>query len=41
MTQFGYAGFTHIAPVQVGAERQHDLIAWVGIELLPAPRELR
>jgi hypothetical protein len=40
MTQFGYAGFTHIALVQVGAERRHDFTARAGNELRPALREL-
>lgn len=34
------AGFTHVALVQVGAERQREFIAWAGNELLPALREL-
>jgi G6PDH family F420-dependent oxidoreductase len=32
------AGFTHVALVQVGAESQHDFIAWAASELLPALR---
>jgi G6PDH family F420-dependent oxidoreductase len=38
--QYLGAGFTHLALVQVGAERQRDFIAWAGSELLPALREL-
>lgn len=38
--QYVDAGFTHVALVQVGAERQHDFIAWAENELLPALREL-
>jgi hypothetical protein len=34
------AGFTHVALVQVGADRQDDFIAWAGQELLPALRKL-
>jgi G6PDH family F420-dependent oxidoreductase len=34
------AGFTHVALVEVGAERQRDFIDWSARELLPAPREL-
>jgi G6PDH family F420-dependent oxidoreductase len=38
--QYVQAGFTHVALVQVGADAQHDFIAWAGQELLPALREL-
>jgi hypothetical protein len=34
------AGFTHIALVEVGAERQRDFIDWSARELLPTLREL-
>ena len=38
--EYVQAGFTHVALVQVGAERQHDFIDWSARELLPALREL-
>jgi G6PDH family F420-dependent oxidoreductase len=38
--EYVQAGFTHVALVQVGAERQHDFIEWSARELLPALREL-
>jgi G6PDH family F420-dependent oxidoreductase len=34
------AGFTHVALVQIGAEKQHEFIAWADEELLPALRDL-
>jgi hypothetical protein len=38
--EYVQAGFTHVALVQVGAERQHDFIEWGARKLLPALREL-
>jgi G6PDH family F420-dependent oxidoreductase len=38
--QYVDAGFTHVALVQVGADRQQDFLSWAGSELLPALREL-
>jgi G6PDH family F420-dependent oxidoreductase len=38
--QYVDAGFTHVALVQVGADRQHDFISWAAQELLPALRKL-
>jgi hypothetical protein len=38
--EYVQAGFTHVALVQVGAERQHDFIEWSARGLLPALREL-
>ncbi len=38
--EYVQAGFTHVALVQVGAERQRDFIDWSARELLPALREL-
>ncbi|MGH3171191.1 MAG: TIGR03557 family F420-dependent LLM class oxidoreductase [Trebonia sp.] len=38
--QYIDAGFTHLALVQIGADRQRDFIAWAQSELLPALREL-
>ena len=38
--EYVQAGFTHVALVQVGAERQHDFIGWSTRELLPALCEL-
>ena len=34
------AGFTHIALVQVGRERQREFFEWSEKELLPALRDL-
>jgi G6PDH family F420-dependent oxidoreductase len=39
--QYVDAGFTHLALVQIGADRQQDFMSWAGNELLPALRELR
>ena len=36
--EYVQAGFTHVALVQVGAERQHDFIDLSARELLPALR---
>jgi G6PDH family F420-dependent oxidoreductase len=38
--QFLDAGFTHVALVQVGAERQADFLRWAESDLLPALRAL-
>ena len=39
--QYVDAGFTHVALVQVGADKQQDFLSWANSELLPALRELR
>jgi G6PDH family F420-dependent oxidoreductase len=36
--QFEWAGFTHIALIQVGADTQEKFIDWAATELLPAIR---
>jgi G6PDH family F420-dependent oxidoreductase len=36
--QFGAAGFTHVALVQVGADTQQEFISWAATKLLPALR---
>jgi hypothetical protein len=36
--QFEAAGFTHIAPVQVGGDTQGQFISWAATELLPGLR---
>lgn len=38
--KFAEAGFTHLALVGVGAEKQDEFLAWSNKELLPALREL-
>ena len=38
--EFLDAGFTHVALVQVGAERQADFLRWAETDLLPALRAL-
>jgi G6PDH family F420-dependent oxidoreductase len=38
--EFGDAGFTHVALVQIGGENQADFLRWSEKELLPALREL-
>jgi G6PDH family F420-dependent oxidoreductase len=40
VTRYLDAGFTHIALVQIGAEKQQDFLTWARSELLPALREL-
>jgi hypothetical protein len=34
------AGFTHVAVVQMGAERQGEFLRWAETDLLPALRAL-
>jgi hypothetical protein len=36
--EFEAAGFTHLALVQVGADKQEEFISWAASELLPALR---
>ena len=40
VTKFRDAGFTDIALVQVGGDRQEEFQRWAGEELLPALAEL-
>lgn len=40
MEAFADAGFTHLALIQIGGDRQHDFIDWAGKELLPEARRL-
>lgn len=39
VTKYAEAGFTHLALVQIGADRQKEFLAWAEAELLPALRE--
>jgi G6PDH family F420-dependent oxidoreductase len=38
INEFGAAGFTHVALIQVGADTQEQFISWAATELLPALR---
>ena len=38
INEFGAAGFTHVALVQVGGDTQEQFISWAATELLPALR---
>jgi len=40
VAEFAKAGFTHVAVVQIGCERQEDFITWAEREFLPELREL-
>ena len=37
---FPLAGFSHVALVQIGGDRQQEFIHWAGAELLPALRQI-